>query len=507
MSASPVWDSDDYWSLFSLSELAALGFDAYLQRIAARAAGIFQASGASVFLSDTHPGVYRVRARAGRQSSVPSNATIVRGEGVAGLVAATGTARILGDLAADPEFERIASADTRDVSSSMVLALVEPTGDVIGVLNLTRQAGAPAFGASDLKLAKAVAAHVALAASNARLMETLRLQIQDAQESSGRLKAVFDGVGSAVIVLDEQGAIVDCNAPAREYFIDEFTEWIGSNTVVPALRETISRIRGYGTQGFVRVEDRTDGRTWLVHGVPVSSGGLVVTILDVTDHERAVREAERLRRLAEIGQMTAAIAHEIRNPLTGIRSAAQVIREDPGMAGDFLGVIEEEVLKLNALCEEFLEFARPIQLETESVDFAGPVRDVCERQRSDFTADGVALTLDVGPNLPKIRLDRRRAEQVVHNLLRNARQACSKGGRVTVSVKPFQLVVEDDGVGMAEDQIERLFLPFYTTKPEGTGLGLSNVSRILDAHGAKISVTSRPGAGSRFTVTFDRSQI
>ncbi|MCH8979860.1 MAG: GAF domain-containing protein [Armatimonadetes bacterium] len=505
MSALPVWNSDDHWSLFSLSELAELGFDAYIQRVAARAAGIFQASGASVFLSDTDPGVYRVRARAGRQSNIPLSATIVRGKGVAGLVAATGNARILGDLAADTDFESIAPADSSDVSSSMVLPLVEPGGDVIGVLNLSRHEGAPAFDPSELEHAKAVAAHVALAASNARLMESLQTQMQDAQAAGERLQAVFDGVGSAVIVLDERGAIVDSNAPAKKYFVDELADWVGSNTVVPALRQTISDIRGYGRQSSARLEDSTNGRTWLVHGVPVPSGGLVVTILDVTDHERAVREAERLRRLADIGQMTAAIAHEIRNPLTGIRSAAQVVRQNPELAGEFLGVIDEEVLKLNALCEEFLAFARPIQLETASVDLGGLVRDVCDRQRSDFNEEDVALTLDVGRDLPKIKLDRRRIEQVVHNLLRNARQACSMGGKVIVTVEPFHLEVKDNGCGMAEGHIERLFLPFYTTKPEGTGLGLSNVRRILDAHGAKIAVQSRPGDGSRFTVTFERS--
>ena len=234
-------------------------------------------------------------------------------------------------------------------------------------------------------------------------------------------------------------------------------------------------------------------------------GRLVVTILDVTDHERAVREAERLRRLADIGQMTAAIAHEIRNPLTGIRSAAQVVRQDPALAGEFLGVIEEEVLKLNALCEEFLAFARPIELGTASVDLGGLVRDVCDLQLADFKEDDVAVTLEVVPDLPKIKLDRRRIEQVVHNLLRNARQACSTGGKVVVRVKTCQLVIEDDGCGMAPGHIERLFLPFYTTKPEGTGLGLSNVRRILDAHKAKIGVVSQQGEGSRFTVSFDRS--
>lgn len=507
MSASPVWQPDEHWSLFSLSELAELGFDVYLQRVAARAAGIFQASGASVFLSDSDPGVFHVRARAGRQSNIPLSATIVRGEGVAGLVAATGNARILGDIASDTEFASIAPADISDVSSSMVLPLVEPSGDVIGVLNLSRHAGAPAFDPSELEHAKAVAAHVTLAASNARLMESLRLQIQEAQASGDRLQAVFDGVGSAVIVLDEIGAIVDCNAPAKRYFVGDLSDWAGSNAVVPALRQTIANMRGHGKSQSVRIEGGTDGRTWLVHGVPVSSGGLVVTILDVTDHERAVREAERLRRLADIGQMTAAIAHEIRNPLTGIRSAAQVVRQDPALAGEFLGVIEEEVLKLNALCEEFLAFARPIQLETTSVDLGGLVRDVCDLQLADFKEDDVAVTLEVEPDLPKIKLDRRRIEQVVHNLLRNARQACSTGGKVVVRIKTCQLVIEDDGCGMAEDHIDRLFLPFYTTKPEGTGLGLSNVRRIIDAHGAKIGVTSRPGEGSKFTVTFDRSQI
>lgn len=505
MSASPVWNPDDHWGLFSLSELAELGFDAYIQRVVARAASIFQASGASVFLSDSDHAVYRVRARAGRQSNVPLSAKIVRGKGVAGLVAATGVARILGDLALDTEFDSIVPGDSSDVSSSMVLPLVEPSGDVIGVLNLSRHAGAPAFDPSELEHAKAVAAHVALAASNARLMESLRMQILEAQASGEKMQAVLDGVGSAVIVLDERGAIVDSNAPAKKYFVDELSDWVGSNAVVPALRETIADIRGYGHPRSVRVEDSTEGKTWLVHGVPVSSGGLVVTILDVTDHERAVREAERLRRLADIGQMTAAIAHEIRNPLTGIRSAAQVVRGDPSLADEFLGVIDEEVLKLNSLCEEFLAFARPIKLETAPVDLGALVRDVCERQRSDFKEEDVALTLDVGRDLPKIKLDRRRIEQVVHNLLRNARQACSTGGKVTVTVEPFQLEVKDNGCGMAASHIERLFLPFYTTKPEGTGLGLSNVRRIVDAHRAKIGVVSQPGEGSQFTVTFDRS--
>jgi len=282
------------------------------------------------------------------------------------------------------------------VSSSMVLPLTEPDGTIIGVLNFSRHANSRPFAEADLERAIAVASHVALAASNAKLMERLKGEI---------------------------------------------------------------------------------------------------------------KEAERLRRLAEIGQMTATIAHEIRNPLTGIRSAAQMVREDISEADEFLGVIEEEVLKLNELCEQFLEFAKPLQLNLEPTDLSELVETVINLQRQDFLSEGVELTVETGSNEPKINLDNRRIEQVVHNLLRNARQACRKGGRVRVSVKGLELKIEDDGVGMTEEQREKLFTPFFTTKSNGTGLGLSNVRRILDAHKASVVVETEFGEGSRFTVEFERNSI
>ncbi len=395
MSAAPAWRSEDPWSIFSLTELAEGGVDAYLQKVAVAAASQFDASGASIFLSDGDDGMYRVRARAGRHTTVPEKALIVRGEGVAGRVVSGGVARILGDIASEPDLNDIAPLDRSEISSSLVVPLSEPGGLIVGVLNLSRNADYRPFQHEDLDRARALAAMIYLAVANAKLVETLRKETQ---------------------------------------------------------------------------------------------------------------EAERLRRLAEIGQMTAAVAHEIRNPLTGIRSAAQMVRENPELADEFLQMIEEEALKLNALCEEFLAFARPMELNWQQTDLAELVRQACELSRADFDHDGVSLAVETGSNVPTINLDRRRVEQVVHNLLRNARQACKKGGHVKVRVEGMTLTVEDDGNGISPAQMERVFSPFFTSKPDGTGLGLCNVRRIVDAHGAKVTAESEPGDGSRFTVEFERSE-
>jgi two-component system C4-dicarboxylate transport sensor histidine kinase DctB len=105
-----------------------------------------------------------------------------------------------------------------------------------------------------------------------------------------------------------------------------------------------------------------------------------------------------------------------------------------------------------------------------------------------------------------MNLDRRRIEQVVHNLLRNARQASKPGASVTVRVEGRRLSVQDEGPGISPAQMDRLFSPFFTTKPDGTGLGLSNVRRIVEAHGGRVSAVSEQGKGSVFTVEFDRSE-
>jgi signal transduction histidine kinase len=210
----------------------------------------------------------------------------------------------------------------------------------------------------------------------------------------------------------------------------------------------------------------------------------------------------RLARLAEIGQMTAAIAHEIRNPLTGIRSAAQMIGTSPDLSAEFAGIIEEEVVKLNEICEEFLEFSRPLALKCRQLDLETAALRLTEHHRPEFESKGVRLKLEIVGEQPTIYADVLRLEQVMRNLVLNALQACNRGGEVRVLVRQGGFSVEDTGKGMQEADLQKLFTPFFTTKPNGTGLGLCNVRKIIDAHGGKLSVWSEPNIGSRFDVQF-----
>ena len=212
----------------------------------------------------------------------------------------------------------------------------------------------------------------------------------------------------------------------------------------------------------------------------------------------STREISRLKRLAEVGQMTAAIAHEIRNPLTGIYAAAKMIQEAPEMAPEMAEIIEDETDKLSQLCDEFLEFARPMRLTLERAQLGDVARGVVRLVSSDFDQAGVALELNSAKVTKEI--DPRRIEQVIRNLLQNARQATPKGGTVSLDVWDWGFTVRDTGEGMSEEALTKLFSPFFTTKSSGTGLGLSVVQKIIHAHGGHLSVESALGEGTTFEV-------
>ncbi len=217
-------------------------------------------------------------------------------------------------------------------------------------------------------------------------------------------------------------------------------------------------------------------------------------------HLGDMKEVSRVRRLAEIGQMTAAIAHEIKNPLTGIRSAAQLIVSMPDQAVELAQMVEEEAVKLSELCNQFLDFARPIEPNFGAVDLfviATKLRDV---HQHEFWEASVELRI-LGDAHPVLG-DRHQVERVMQNLMLNGLHATASGGSVTIQVLPKGFSVTDTGSGMDAETLAKLFQPFFTSKPKGTGLGLSNCQKIISAHGGAIIVDSKVGDGSSFRVQF-----
>jgi len=387
----------------------------------------------------------------------------------------------------------------------MIVPLVTAHQGPVGVLNLSRVADARPFTARDLNQAASLGRQIALAISNAQLLDRTARTMNEAQELHGVLQDVINAMHSGVVVFSQGDAPSLVNRSAAEMF------GFGDRAVMPAktllrsipipLRKATRHAIRMGKRGRatrLRVEDGQE-KAWSVIGRPLTDG-VLVTFEDLTEYERQRRELERVNRLAEIGQMTAAIAHEIRNPLTGIRSAAQLIQGASESCRELGTMIEEEATKLNQLCDSFLDFARPLCLITRELRWSDVVLPVLEQHRAEIEAAGLQVQLQTEPNEPMITGDRVRLEQVFRNLLLNAVQATGAGGIVRVRCEDGRLIVEDNGVGMTEESRQKLFTPFFTTKPSGTGLGLCNVRKVVDAHGGALTVTSSPDRGSCFVV-------
>jgi signal transduction histidine kinase len=221
--------------------------------------------------------------------------------------------------------------------------------------------------------------------------------------------------------------------------------------------------------------------------------------------EAAVRRSERL---AALGQLSAGLAHEIRNPLSTIKTSAEMLAQnvpaDNALAHEMAGFISSEVDRTNALVTRFLDFARPIAMRLEKTDLAQLIdRAVADLEKHSPPLD-VSIYKNYAPDIPPFLLDGQLMERVMYNLLLNAAQASPPQGTVTVKTRQFNETVEidviDRGPGIEPKHLESIFNPFFTTKPSGVGLGLAIVSKIVDEHGGKITVESEPGEGSVFRV-------
>ncbi len=226
------------------------------------------------------------------------------------------------------------------------------------------------------------------------------------------------------------------------------------------------------------------------------------------DLRRAQQELVRSERLAAVGELSAAVAHGIRNPLAGIRAAAQVAREDPEEAAtvrESLDDIIQEADRLEHRVRSLLDFARPFEPTLRQGDLNAVVVEAAASLRRRV-APGIAFTCSPAAGLPPVAFDAVQLTEVIEALAVNAMEAMGGAGSLAIATRVaanggVELVVSDSGPGMDTAQQGRIFELFYTTKASGTGLGLAMVKRLIDRHGGRIRVESRPGAGAAFVVT------
>ena len=482
-------ESLNIWALFDIPSIEEGGVEAYLKTILMRCAGWFGAKAASIFVAEAD-GIIRCQASIG--ISISSLATITEGQGIAGSALMHGLPLIVQDPSDNPILAGQVHEKRSDIGSSMVIPLVS-NGRKLGVLNLARNVEDLPFNEEDLAMANTLGSNISLAVGNWKMLGELH-------SANEQITTVFNLLNVALVTVKNH-EIHQRNNEADRLFgrlsykgilmkrPGAFADVINESVV---LAESGKATKLQKQQGPV---------TLVIQASPLPEGGALLVVEDISKAVNASQELTRVRRMAEIGQMTAAIAHEIRNPLTGIRSAAQMITHAPEQAEELARMIEDETVKLNDLCNQFLEFAKPV----EPVFSIGDLQVLASRLAAvhdhEFQEAGVNLEVNSVQHA-LVSMDKNQIEQVMRNLLINALQATSYGGTVTVDLNDDGFSVTDTGSGMDEDTQKMLFMPFFTTKPKGTGLGLSNCKKIVEAHGGTIEVQSNPGKGSSFQVRF-----
>ncbi len=231
-----------------------------------------------------------------------------------------------------------------------------------------------------------------------------------------------------------------------------------------------------------------------------------------TELQNTFEQVKRADRLSAIGQLAAGLAHEIRNPLSSIDGAAEVMEaaERPEeVRAETMGIIRKECARLNKLLGSLLDFARPRHPERREVNVAGVLQTVVDLVKHS-AGKGVEFRVEVASGLPVLEGDEEQIAQVLLNLAINAAQATPDGGVITLrageSEGAVRMEVCDEGTGIASENLERIFDPFFTTKETGTGLGLSVVHQIMTQHGGTVKVKQNEGPGVTFVLQFGGSE-
>ncbi len=325
-------------------------------------------------------------------------------------------------------------------------------------------------------------------------------------------RAAVDSVGDAILLVSAGGAVLHLNPPAEELFGRSREQSVG---------QPVRMLPGAESLGAVAERARRSQETQASYLPSPADRSLVISVeaSPLFDGSSCVGSVLVLRpprggeRTLDFEALAAGLAHEIKNPLAGLQGSAELLaREAEGSARDYAQVIAREARRVDGLVRELLDLARPAALHIAPVDIHQVLGDVRVLARGVPAAEGVTIVERFDPSLPHVSGDDEKLTQVILNLVRNALDALAGRPNPQLVIetavatqrvrtasgrtRPLARVsVKDNGPGIHEAMLSRLFTPFATSKPNGTGLGLAISRRIIDAHGGRIEVRNRSGGG------------
>lgn len=351
------------------------------------------------------------------------------------------------------------------------------------------------------------------------------------EEAVARLAAIVESSQDAIITETLDGIILTWNAGAERIYGYSVGEVVGQSIaglIPPELPDELDSIlealrREENIEHYETVRVRKDGQRIQV-SLTVSpirgAGGRVVGVSmiarDVTERVTLERAARRAETLAALGTLSAGIAHEINNPIGILSSRLELMEGRPGLSPELredLQMLHRNVERVGRIIRSLLSAARQSPMERRPVDLNTVIEESLVLVRTQMRKDQIQIVTALAPSLPKIRGEPHTLQQVLMNLLVNARDAMPDGGTVRIETSPVtgpeegvRLVVADTGPGIPADVLPRISEPFYTTKTAGTGLGLPLSYNIVREHGGRVEVDSAPGRGTTFIITLPVDQ-
>lgn len=355
---------------------------------------------------------------------------------------------------------------------------------------------------------------------NADQMQSLLSLITEEYEL---LDAVLDSFNTGVIVCDYFHIMVQSNKAAGRILPLEFHDiqdkpvWgcIHDAEIARFVHETIENEETVTAREFI-LDELSGTRFLSISVLPLvrskSVRGTIITIEDISGKKNEEMRNRRLESLASLTNLAATVAHEIKNPLGSISIYVQLVRKALSQHGyeqkpqveKYLDIVEEEIERLNKIVVDFLFAVRPIKFEFMPLDINVMIRSLSDFFSEELNRAGIAFTLDLADALPLIQGDERFLRQMLINLIKNAMGAMMSGGiihiKTSLSEDFIVMTVEDTGSGIPEEMIHKIFEPYFTTKVDGTGLGLTMAYKVVKEHGGDIRVQSEQGQGTCFTI-------
>lgn len=357
-------------------------------------------------------------------------------------------------------------------------------------------------------------------------IQRLKHELEDVQNF---MESIIQSIGSGIILTRMDDTITYINRAGERILGYTKHELLGKPFDLFGLKEKRSIVHSLldhpddldmRKEGWMRRKEGMDlpvGFTINNHVSPMGETiGKVVIFRDLTQVYKIQEEILRMDRLISLGKLASGIAHELRNPLAGIKTTAQALSEEMSFNDskrEYLSRITKEIDRLNELLKSFFSFAKPQNLNLASCHIKDIVNEIIPFLIKEIADKGIRFIEVYHPQLPKIRVDKNQMHQVLLNLFLNAIQAMPTGGELKIQVHPLvssvsdgnsqrfiRILISDTGKGIPANLINKIFDPFFTTKPKGIGLGLSIAYQIITKHEGTIQVQSEWERGTTFDI-------